>query len=125
MHDAYIRLVDVDKAQHWDSSGHFFAAAARAMRRILVDDARRKNAEKRGGDWQRVTLEEAGPVAQATRDDLLLLNEMLQELAENDALRTCFKIALRMKNRYSSSGLSTFHGRSYSDVLHGLSQQSF
>ncbi len=86
VHDAYIRLVDVDKAQHWDSSGHFFAAAARAMRRILVDDARRKNAEKRGGDWQRVTLEEAGPVAQATRDDLLLLNEMLQELAENDAL---------------------------------------
>src|SRR5262245_8398330 len=49
VHEAYIRLVDVDKAPHWDSRGHFFAAAAEAMRRILVDNARRRHADKRGG----------------------------------------------------------------------------
>src|SRR5881396_2161908 len=53
VHDAYIRLVDVEKAQHWDSRGHFFAAAAEAIRRILVESARRKGRRKRGGDWQR------------------------------------------------------------------------
>src|SRR5881396_4215657 len=50
VHDAYIRLVDAEQAQHWDSRGHFFAAAAEAMRRILIEDARRKKAEKHGGD---------------------------------------------------------------------------
>src|SRR6187431_2521726 len=59
VHDAYIRLVDVDKAQHWDSRGHFFAAAAEAMRRILVDVARRKKAEIHGGGQQRFDLEDA------------------------------------------------------------------
>src|SRR6266699_1185369 len=52
VHDAYIRLVDVEKAQHWDSRGHFFSAAAEAMRRILVDRALSKQAEKHGGGWQ-------------------------------------------------------------------------
>src|SRR3989441_7137134 len=59
VHEAYLRLVDVDKAQHWDSRGHFFAAAAEAMRRILIDNARRKRRPKHGGDRQRVQLEEA------------------------------------------------------------------
>ena len=58
VHEAYIRLVDVDKAQHWDSRGHFFGAAAEAMRRILVDNARRKGSAKRGGDRERVDLED-------------------------------------------------------------------
>src|SRR6202171_1637950 len=49
VHDAYVRLVDVEKAQHWNSRGHFFAAAAEAMRRILIENARRKQAEKHGG----------------------------------------------------------------------------
>src|SRR5262245_39310568 len=53
VHDAYIRLVDVDKVQHWNSRGHFFAAAAEAMRRILVDNARRKGARKHGGGVER------------------------------------------------------------------------
>src|SRR5271166_1911474 len=53
VHDAYLRLVDVDKVQHWNSRGHFFAAAAEAMRRILVESARRKGRRKRGGDWRR------------------------------------------------------------------------
>src|SRR2546421_9602072 len=53
VHDAYIRLVDVEKARHWNSRGHFFAAAAEAMRRILVEQARRRKAAKRGGQAQR------------------------------------------------------------------------
>src|SRR6201997_3026909 len=59
VHEAYLRLVDVDRAQRWNSRGHFFAAAAEAMRRILVDQARRKRAEKRGGQVHRVPLEGA------------------------------------------------------------------
>src|SRR5438067_3764163 len=57
VHDAYVRLVDVEQAQHWDSRGHFFAAAAEAMRRILINRARDKNREKRGGrELRRVDL---------------------------------------------------------------------
>src|SRR6187549_2269870 len=57
VHDAYIRLVDVEKAQSWNSRGHFFAAAAEAMRRILVDNARSKQAGKRGGELEREDLD--------------------------------------------------------------------
>ena len=56
VHEAYIRLVDVKKAQHWNSRGHFFGAAAEAMRRILVDNARRKASRRHGGDRVRVPL---------------------------------------------------------------------
>lgn len=86
VHEAYIRLVDVEKVQHWNSRGHFFAAAAEAMRRILVDYARRKKAEKRGGDWHRVSLEAAELVAEAPPDELLILDEALQELTAEDPL---------------------------------------
>src|SRR5262245_44701302 len=58
VHEAYLRLVDVEKAQHWNSRGHFFAAAAEAMRRILVDQARKKKSRKRGGELERLPLEE-------------------------------------------------------------------
>ncbi len=58
VHETYLRLVDVEKTQHWDSRGHFFAAAAVAMRRLLVEQARRKKRLKRGGDGQRVPLED-------------------------------------------------------------------
>src|SRR5246127_3998067 len=58
VHEAYLRLVDAERAQHWNSRGHLFAAAAEAMRRILVESARGKAREKRGGDWQRVNFEE-------------------------------------------------------------------
>src|ERR687892_103031 len=62
VHDAYIRLVDVDQVQHWNSRGHFFAAASEAMRRILVDSARRRGTQKRGGSLERIDLPElAGP----------------------------------------------------------------
>jgi RNA polymerase sigma factor (TIGR02999 family) len=63
VHEAYIRLVDVEKVQHRNSRGHFFAAAAEAMRRILVENARRKKREKHGGDWNRVDLEDVREAA--------------------------------------------------------------
>src|SRR5438552_12331986 len=59
VHEAYLRLVDVEQAQQWNSRGHFFAAAAEAMRRILIESARRKGRQKRGGGLQRVDLDSA------------------------------------------------------------------
>lgn len=79
VHEAYLRLVDAEKAQKWDSRGHFFAAAAEAMRRILVERARRKKAEKRGGQWRRVELTDAAVIPPAT-EDLLALDEALEKL---------------------------------------------
>ncbi len=80
VHEAYLRLVDVEKAQHWDSRGHFFAAAAEAMRRILVDNARRRRSQKRGAGLARIDLPElAGPAADEPID-LLALDEALQKL---------------------------------------------
>src|SRR5438034_743801 len=84
VHEAYVRLVDVDKVQHWDSRGHFFAAAAQAMRRILVDRARARQSLKRGGGHARQPLEEAELVAPAAGDDLLALDEALERLAVED-----------------------------------------
>src|SRR5439155_17729248 len=71
VHEAYLRLVDTDRASQWNSRGHFFAAAAEAMRRILVDNARRKGRLKHGGDRQRVELDAAAIVGQTPADDLL------------------------------------------------------
>jgi RNA polymerase sigma factor (TIGR02999 family) len=84
VHEAYIRLVDVDQTQHWNSRGHFFAAAAEAMRRILVDRARQKRSAKRGGGWQRVALSDHEP-AEVDRDEkLLALDEALAKLQACD-----------------------------------------
>jgi RNA polymerase sigma factor (TIGR02999 family) len=87
VHEAYVRLVDVDKAQHWNSRGHFFAAAAEAMRRILVENARRKQRVKHGGGRQRIDLDEACPVVRPPSDDLLALDEALTRLAAPDPVR--------------------------------------
>lgn len=84
VHEAYIRLVDVEKAQHWNSRGHFFAAAAEAMRRILVERARKKRSAKRGGDRQRVDLDPE-QFADADRSDkLLALDDALSRLEQQD-----------------------------------------
>ncbi|MBI3469545.1 MAG: sigma-70 family RNA polymerase sigma factor [Planctomycetes bacterium] len=80
VHEAYVRLVDVEKAQHWDSRGHFFAAAAEAMRRILVDRARRRRAQKRGGAYERIELPELAERSRHDQVDLLALDEALQKL---------------------------------------------
>ena len=87
VHEAYLRLVG-DESQSWVSRGHFFAAAAEAMRRILVESARRKRSLKRGGDRQRVALDESIVLGeQAIRpDDLLALNDALDKLATQDRL---------------------------------------
>jgi RNA polymerase sigma factor (TIGR02999 family) len=84
VHEAYIRLVDMEKAQHWNSRGHFFAAAAEAMRRILVEDARRKRRQKRGGALRRVDLDDAQMSRQSAPEDLLDLDDALDSLAAED-----------------------------------------
>jgi RNA polymerase sigma factor (TIGR02999 family) len=94
VHDAYIRLVDVEKAQHWDSRGHFFAAAAEAMRRILIDNAMRKKSLKRGGSYKRLSLDDIDPAIQRDDDDLLALDEALIKLAEVEP-RTADLVKLR------------------------------
>ncbi len=86
VHEAYRRLVDVadGEAEKWNSAGHFFGAAAEAMRRILIDRARAKAAIKRGGDLQRVEFEEIEHPAAQRPERLLLLDEALQELEQSD-----------------------------------------
>ena len=82
VHEAYLRLVNVEQAQDWDGRGHFFAAAAEAMRRILIDQARRKRRPKHGGDRKRIDLNESLSLSQAADDDdLLALDEALTKLA--------------------------------------------
>jgi RNA polymerase sigma factor (TIGR02999 family) len=80
VHEAYLRLVDAEKVRHWDSRGHFFAAAAEAMRRILVDGARRRRAQKRGAGLDRIDLPELAGPAEDEPVDLLALDEALQKL---------------------------------------------
>jgi RNA polymerase sigma factor (TIGR02999 family) len=84
VHEAYLRLVDVDKARHWKSRGHFFAAAAEAMRHILVDRARRKRSRKRGGGRVRIELDEANFTTDRC-DEVLAVHEALAALAAADA----------------------------------------
>lgn len=86
VHEAYLRLVDVEKAQQWNSRGHFFAAAAEAMRRILVETARSKAREKRGGDWQRIDFENLDVTTSVSPDQLVALNDALVRLTDLDAL---------------------------------------
>src|SRR3954470_23250758 len=84
VHEAYLRLVDVDQAQHWNSRGHFFAAAAEAVRRILIEQARRKQADKHGGGQLRVDLPEDLAATEARPDDLVALDEALGRLERHD-----------------------------------------
>lgn len=83
VHEAYIRLVQ-DKDRGWDRRGHFFAAAAEAMRRILVENARRKKSSKHGGDRRRIDLDGLDLAGQETSGDLLALDEALTKLSETD-----------------------------------------
>jgi RNA polymerase sigma factor (TIGR02999 family) len=103
VHEAYVRLVDVEQAQHWDGRGHFFAAAAEAMRRILVEQARCKQRQKRGGGLQQLEFHPDLPIAApggCPADDLLTLDEALRQFESEDPLR-----ASLVKLRYFS-GLS-------------------
>src|SRR5881296_1000909 len=92
VHEAYLRLVasgevaqaSAPREQHWNSRGHFFAAAAEAMRRILVDNARRKQSKKRGGDRVRVDLDQLAPASSERLDDVLDIDAALAGLAKAD-----------------------------------------
>jgi RNA polymerase sigma factor (TIGR02999 family) len=84
VHEAYLRLIDARDAQAWDSRGHFFAAAAEAMRRILIDNARRKHRPKHGGDRHRVFGDIAAPRPAMPPEDLLALNDALDKLARDE-----------------------------------------
>lgn len=100
VHEAYVRLVDVDQAQRWDSRQHFFAAAAESMRRILIEIARRKSRVKHGGKHERVELAEQQLAVEFPVDDLLAIDEAIEKLAASDA-----QAAQLLKLRYFT-GLS-------------------
>ena len=112
VHDAYIRLVDVEKAQKWDSRGHFFAAAAESMRRILVDNARKKRSQKEGGGWQRKALEDLEIVDPADDEKLVILDEALTRLEAEDAskarlVKLRFFAGLTIDQTAEALGIST------------------
>jgi RNA polymerase sigma factor (TIGR02999 family) len=110
VHEAYLRLVGGGAEAHWDGRGHFFAAAAEAMRRILVDNARRKKTAKHGGGRQRVPLEEA-PGGGETPDDLLALDEALtrfaaEEPAKAELVKLRFFAGLSTREAAAALGIS-------------------
>jgi RNA polymerase sigma factor (TIGR02999 family) len=84
VHEAYVRLVDVEQAQHWNSRGHFFAAAAEAMRRILVEEARRKQRHKHGGGREKVPFDHNLLADNSDAEELLAINDALDRLAAQD-----------------------------------------
>jgi len=111
VHEAYVRLVDNEGSQHWNSRGHFFAAAAEAMRRILVEQARHKGRLKRGGERQRVDLDSACAVSEPPSVDLLALDEALSKLtADEPAIAELVKLrffaGLTMPEAAAALGIS-------------------
>jgi RNA polymerase sigma factor (TIGR02999 family) len=111
VHEAYVRLVDVDKAQHWNSRGHFFAAAAEAMRRILVESARRKHRLRHGGGHKRLDLDPLNLLDEGASEDLLALDQALERLAaEEPAVAKVVKLryfaGLTIAQTASALGLS-------------------
>ena len=88
VHEAYLRLVDVEQVQQWNSRGHFFAAAAEAMRRILVESARRKNSLKHGGNHAHIELPDDVTMGEVPSNDMLLaLDQALAELESQDPIK--------------------------------------
>jgi RNA polymerase sigma factor (TIGR02999 family) len=87
VHEAYLRLVDTDQLQHWNSRGHFFAAAAEAMRRILIDQARQKHSRRRGGGRKRRPVEQVEIAAPEPSPDVLALSEALEQFETVDRVK--------------------------------------
>ena len=111
VHEAYVRLTDGQQAQHWSSRGHFFGAAAEAMRRILIGQARRKHSEKAGGKLRRQDFSDIEPEIQGPKLDLLALNEALDRLAADDPraaelVKLRFFAGLTMPEAAESLGIS-------------------
>lgn len=86
VHEAYIRLVGNDDAKHWDSRRHFFSAAAEAMRRILVENARRRNRKKHGGDFQRAELFDNDLAVNIPADEIVAVDDALEKLGSEDQM---------------------------------------
>jgi RNA polymerase sigma factor (TIGR02999 family) len=112
IHEAYLRLVDVEKVQHWSSRGHFFAAAAKAMRRILADNARSKRAGRRGGGRKRVEVEVAEAAAPLDMPNLLALDEALakherQHPAKTQVVKLRYFAGLSIREAAAALGIST------------------
>jgi RNA polymerase sigma factor (TIGR02999 family) len=110
VHEAYLRLVGKEDP-HWNGHRHFFGAAAEAMRRILVENARRKNRLKRGGHLERVDLESVDLPAPMPEDDLLALDEALERLAQSDPraaelVKLCFFVGLTQEQAAKHLGVS-------------------
>ena len=89
VHEAYIRLVDQNTAQRWDGRGHFFAAAAESMRRILVERARKNKRLKRGGDRVRADLLEHDLTIDAAADEILAVDDAMERLGQDK----CFRVS--------------------------------
>ena len=111
VHEAYLRLVGSSQPQQWDGRGHFFAAAAEAMRRILVDRAREKQALKRGGDLKRVDLDAVELPSPMPDDELLALDEALDRLSTVDTraadmVKLCFFVGLTQEEAARELGVS-------------------
>jgi RNA polymerase sigma factor (TIGR02999 family) len=119
VHEAYLRLVGTED-QNWDSRKHFFKAAAEAMRRILIENARRKRTYKRGGEQKRVELNEPLLMAadEATLDEILALDEALEKLAKKDELKADlvklrFYAGLTIEQSAKSLGISPTTAKTY------------
>jgi len=111
VHEAYLRLIGPGQLQQWDGRGHFFAAAAEAMRRILVESARRKKRLKHGGALQRVDMEEVELPLPMPDDELLALDEALNRLATVDAraaevVKLCFFVGFTQEQAGKELGIS-------------------
>src|SRR5436190_16342191 len=85
VHEAYVRLVEGQQDQHWNSRGHFFGAAAEAMRRIIVDDARHKSRQRHGGDLNRVDFDKVDFGTSLPPGELIAISDLLDTLAKHDA----------------------------------------
>ena len=110
VHEAYLRLVGTGQESHWDNRGHFIAAAAEAMRRILIENARRKKRDKHGGGRRRVELPDL-PAADQEPDDLLALDDALSRLAAEDpaaaeVVKLCLYAGLSVEEAAEALGLS-------------------
>jgi RNA polymerase sigma factor (TIGR02999 family) len=107
VHEVYLRLVGTEKEQHWDSLGHFFAAAAEAMRRILIEQARRKYSVKGGGARQRVPLDQGATLEApegAPGEDLLALDEALKQLEPEDPAKAQHEQILTQYRNHPRAG---------------------
>jgi len=87
VHEAYLRLVDVEQSQHWNSKGHFFGAAAEAMRRILVEKARQKLGPQRGGEWVRIPFDHDLGIANQGAEEILKIHDALDDLARESPIK--------------------------------------